>query len=33
MPYPSADLLELPRQLVNGFRLEQPTNRACNEEL
>ena len=33
VPYPSVNVIDLPRELVNGYRLQQPSNSACNNEM
>jgi hypothetical protein len=33
VPYPSVNLIDLPRYLASGHRQEQPNNYACNDEM
>ena len=33
VPYPSVNIIDLPRYLANGHRQEQPNNCACNDEM
>ena len=33
VPYAEVPVREIPKQLVDGHRLEKPSNDACNEEM